>query len=33
MFPEQDKSPKSDLRMFKLDNKEISEKNTCNGNC
>ena len=32
IFREQDKSPKSNLRMFKLDNKEIFEKNTCNGN-
>ena len=32
IFPEQDQSPKTDLRVFRFDNKLISKKNTCNGN-
>ena len=32
MIPEQDQSPKANLRMFKSDNKLIWKKNTCNGN-
>ena len=31
MFPEQDQSPKTNLRMFKFDNKFIWKSNTCNG--
>ena len=32
IFPEQDQSPKTNLRMFKFDNKLISKENSCNGN-
>ena len=32
MFPEQGQSPKTYLRMFKLDNELILKKNTCNRN-
>ena len=32
MFPEQDQSPKTNLRMSKFDNKLIWKKNTCNRN-
>ena len=32
MFPEQDQSPKTNLRMFKFDDKLIWKKNTCNRN-
>ena len=32
MFPEQDQTTKTNLRMFKFDNKLISKKKTCNGN-
>ena len=32
IFPEQDQYPKTNLRMFKLDNNLISKKNTGNGN-
>ena len=32
IFPEQDQSPKANLRMLKFDHKSISKKKTCNGN-
>ena len=32
MFPEQDQTTKTNLRMFKFDNELISKKKTCNGN-
>ena len=31
IFPEQDQSPKTNLRMFKFDNKFIWKNNTCIG--
>ena len=32
IFHEQDHSPKTNLKMFKFDNKLISKKNTCSRN-